>query len=110
MADQLTFMTIGVQAFAAPKRGRHYVKPRGYIAPPGSGPAGETCGSCQHIVRANSGRYRKCALAERAWSHGRSTDVLARSPACSRWERIAPALDVRGGKASEIVETREIPL
>jgi hypothetical protein len=57
----------------------------GYIMPPGTGPAGETCGSCRHIAR--SRRFRKCGLARMKWTHGFKTDILARSPACSRWEK-----------------------
>ena len=68
-----------------PKGGKHYTVPRGYVMPPGSGPAGETCGSCKHMA-GRGGRYRKCRLAESKWTHGPATDVLARSPACSKWE------------------------
>jgi hypothetical protein len=61
-----------------------HAKQWGYIMPPGTGPAGETCGSCRHIMRTR--RYRKCRLNEANWTGGFKTDVLARSPACSRWE------------------------
>ena len=60
----------------------------GYYAPPGTGPAGETCGSCQHIVRARGGRYRKCGLARAIWTGGPKTDVLARAPACLKWAAV----------------------
>jgi hypothetical protein len=61
--------------------------PKGYIAMPGSGPAGETCGSCKHLVRKQMSKtYLKCALASSFWTGGRGSDVLARSPACKRWE------------------------
>lgn len=60
----------------------------GYIMPPGSGPAGETCASCRHIVRTL--RYRKCALARAHWTHGFKTDILAKAPACSRWTKPEP--------------------
>lgn len=61
--------------------------PQGYAAPPGTGPAGETCGSCRHIARLRYARiYLKCELNERAWTHGRKTDILARTPACRKWE------------------------
>lgn len=63
------------------------VKRKGlYAARPGTGPVGETCGSCKHIVRAWNGRYRKCDLVRRLWTHGPGTDIKARSPACSKWE------------------------
>jgi hypothetical protein len=58
----------------------------GYIMPPGTGPAGHTCGDCMHIVRTR--RYRKCGLAQARWTHGFKTDILARSPACSRWKPV----------------------
>jgi hypothetical protein len=61
--------------------------PRGYAALPGTGPHGETCGSCRHKVRvAAAGHYLKCALVRRAWTHGMATDIRARWPACQRWE------------------------
>lgn len=72
-----------------PKGGKHYVKQRGYAALPGTGPAGETCGSCQHMV-GRGGRFRKCALIEPKWTHSPRTDVLARSPACLKWRAISP--------------------
>lgn len=77
-----------VPAIAAkPVHGKHYCEPRGYAMPPGSGPAGETCGTCQNLTRAQytAGRYYKCALAKSLWTHGRKTDVLVHSPACAKW-------------------------
>lgn len=56
-----------------------------YAAPPGSGPEGQTCGSCEHIVRAR--KYRKCELVSSKWTHGPGTDIKARAPACSKWEK-----------------------
>jgi hypothetical protein len=64
--------------------GRHYVKPWGYFAPPGTGPEGHTCGDCMHIARFR--RYAKCELARGKWTNGRASDVLSRSPACREWE------------------------
>lgn len=60
----------------------------GYAAPPGTGPAGETCGTCSHCsvrVHTSAGRNRKfykCGVMVQTWSFCRSTDVLASSPAC----------------------------
>lgn len=53
---------------------------------PGTGPAGETCGSCARCYRAPNGRYRKCELVRALWSGGTATDIKARSAACSKWE------------------------
>jgi hypothetical protein len=56
----------------------------GYAWPPGSGPAGETCGSCRHLVAHGRTRnYWKCGLV--AWTHGAATDIRKRSPACELW-------------------------
>ncbi len=85
MNEQLTFTTLGGETVTVKKRGKHYVQPRGYAHHPGSGPEGETCGSCKHIVR-KSRRYRKCGLNRARWTHGPGSDILAGSPACSKWE------------------------
>ena len=68
-----------------PKGGKNYVRQRGYAAMPGTGPAGETCATCKNCARFR--KWAKCRLIERKWTGGRATDVLMRSPACSRWER-----------------------
>lgn len=81
---QLTFTTIGGEVVTANQRGKNYVQPRGYFYHPGTGPAGETCGSCKHCASGN--RYSKCALNRARWTHGRATDILVRSPACRHWE------------------------
>ena len=61
--------------------------PAGYAATPGTGPAGETCGSCAHRrVISCAKRYHKCGLMQRIWTGGRKTDILVRSPACAKWE------------------------
>lgn len=62
-------------------------KLRGYAAKPGTGPADQTCGSCKHLHRNRLAKtYLKCALMKQFWTGGAGTDVLARSPACSKWE------------------------
>jgi hypothetical protein len=66
---------------------RKPTRPKGYAWTPGTGPAGETCSSCSHIVRVRMSRtYLKCGLVRAQWSHGPGTDILARSPACAKWE------------------------
>lgn len=62
-------------------------KPRGYAALPGTYcglEKPETCGTCAHTV--DFGRFKKCGLVRGAWTHGRATDILVRTPACRRWE------------------------
>jgi hypothetical protein len=57
-----------------------------YAALPGTGPAGETCGSCKNIVRRQWDKiYLKCGLCRDRWTKGPGTDIKARSPACSKW-------------------------
>jgi hypothetical protein len=86
-SGQLTFQTMGGDTVTVPVRSKRYVQQRGYAAPPGTGPQGETCGSCKHIHREE--KYRKCSLNRAAWTGGPRTDILARAPACLKW--IAPA-------------------
>lgn len=66
-------------------KGKHYVQPKGYAALPGGGPTGETCGSCRFLARFP--KYFKCKLVRDRWTGGRGSDILFRSPACSKWER-----------------------
>jgi CRISPR/Cas system CSM-associated protein Csm3 (group 7 of RAMP superfamily) len=65
-----------------PVRGKHYVQPKGYAAPPGSGPKGKTCADCENIQRDRN--WAKCALARH--SGCRATDILLRSPSCRFFE------------------------
>lgn len=64
-------------------------KLRGYAGNPGRGPKGETCRTCE-FYRHRLGRYRKCGLLERVWTHGPGTDILAGSPACQFWKPKPP--------------------
>lgn len=65
----------------------------GYAAPPGTGPASETCKTCKFKVSCGGpkhGRAKsfiKCELRRATWTHGEGTDILAGSPACSKWEK-----------------------
>lgn len=71
-----------------PKRGKHYIEPRGYAFSPGTGPAGETCGTCRFYCSMNRGkRFAKCEKARSSWTHSRRTDVLSRAAACKFWEK-----------------------
>jgi hypothetical protein len=60
----------------------------GYAAPPGTGPEGKTCRDCAHKLRlGNFGgkSFLKCDLRRATWTGGEGTDILARSPACSKF-------------------------
>jgi hypothetical protein len=73
----------------AKPRGKHYVAPRGYAAPPGTGPAGETCGTCKHAHRYV--HFAKCGHSARRHfnTNGAATDIRLRTAACSKWESAA---------------------
>lgn len=59
-----------------------------YADRPGTGPAGETCGSCKNRAFIHLARvYSKCGLMRHQWTGGGGTDVKVRAPACSKWER-----------------------
>lgn len=66
---------------------RTATKKNGYAATPGTGPDDETCKTCNHkTYHERTKRYYKCDLVN--WGHGAGTDILLRSPACHRWEKI----------------------
>lgn len=69
-------------------RSRHWILQRGYAAIPGTGPDGESCGTCKHAQR--HGRYSKCGHPYRLGrnTHGPATDILLRMASCSKWERL----------------------
>lgn len=64
---------------------------RGYAADPGTGPEGETCGSCKYIHRVKnwSGRkyWAKCGHPLGYISHSTASDIKVRAPACRCWEQ-----------------------
>ena len=62
-----------------------------YADVPGTGPAGETCGSCLHKRRMSNGGKRawhKCRLTRERWTGGSASDIRVRTPACRKWEPI----------------------
>lgn len=73
-------------------RGKHYVEPRGYAAAPGTGPLNKTCRDCAHYTHREgvAGTYPKCGANRARWTGGRGSDILARAPACNRFEEPAP--------------------
>jgi hypothetical protein len=61
---------------------------KGYAAEPGTGPKGETCGTCKHHVKKRMAKtYHKCALMEACWTGGGATDIKVRSAACRHWQQ-----------------------
>ena len=90
MRPTFTYTNLLGETITLPKRGEHYIEPRGYFRPPGTGPVGESCGTCKHktYVSGVAGRYIKCALAQFKWTGGRGSDILAGSPACEGWEKL----------------------
>lgn len=73
-------------AFALPTK--RTKKDAAHAAPPGTGPEGETCKSCLHIYRNRLSKvYLKCDLMRAHWTGGGGTDIRAKDPACSKWER-----------------------
>ncbi len=63
----------------------------------GSGPDGETCGTCLHalLTRSRGGsRFYKCGVMRAHWTSGAGTDIRLKWPACSHWEGIPkPVVD-----------------
>jgi len=55
----------------------------------GTGPAGETCGTCTHLahVQYHDRTYLKCAKMRSRWTNGAGTDVRAKDAACRWWDR-----------------------
>ena len=72
---------------ARDSRGRLPTKKQGHFANPGTGPKGETCGTCLHLVRhqLSSKAVFKCALARSIWTHGPGSDIRCKDAACGGW-------------------------
>ena len=80
---QLDLMVMPASALAARKNSNK----RGHAAVPGTGPSGETCKTCDHLVRKiMGGTYLKCGLVEAYWTGGSATDVRAGDAACRQWK------------------------
>lgn len=77
-------------AMTPAEKRRKYSQPRGYAAPPGTGPKGETCRTCAFACghRHNAKTYYKCDLIKP--TNGAGTDIRLKSPACSRWKKEEP--------------------
>ena len=81
---QINFKTLGGDSVSYPIRGKNYIVKRGYAAPPGTGPSGETCKTCRHRMQYR--RWNKCLLARDKWTGGPASDILAGAAACRLWE------------------------
>ena len=73
---------------------RRTTRPLGYAFRPGSGPEGETCGTCEHAcrLRYHNKTYYKCEIVQHRWTHGAGSDILLKSPACTAWAKDKPGL------------------
>ena len=61
---------------------------RAHAALPGTGPDGETCGSCKFLVRfRQANAWFKCGLREKQWTGGHATDICKKDLACRHWEK-----------------------
>lgn len=87
--DLVSYRTASGKVVEVVNRGKHYVEPRGYADKPGTGPAGETCGSCKFCMVGYRRRFKKCELNKAAWTHTRRTDILTGAAACAKWEKPA---------------------
>jgi hypothetical protein len=86
MPDDLFVLSESALRHAKEWREAH-PRQRGHAAPPGTGPAGETCRTCKWLRKVNGGRrvYSKCGLGR--ISAGPGTDIRLKDPACRHWER-----------------------
>lgn len=74
---------------ASALKARRLSKKHGHAALPGTGPVGETCAGCAHLVRRQMSKaYLKCGLMAVYWTRGEGSDVRAADPACRRWEAV----------------------
>ncbi len=92
--DALKISTRPVLVLTASKpRGKHYIEPRGYAAPPGTGPADKQCRHCANYTHQGgvAGSYPKCYANRARWTGGRGSDILASAPACNKYEAPEPS-------------------
>lgn len=75
---------------------------KGHAAPPGTGPAGKTCGDCKHCDYVKrSKRYFKCGLLRHAWTNGPGTDIRKRDAACRYFELLRTTKDAKETKGKK---------
>lgn len=92
------------RALTPEERRRLNTKPKtkktGHAWRPGTGPQGETCKTCKHLVRKQMSKtYLKCGLMSAHWTGGAGTDVRAGDPACREWAALTPTNGTREGAA-----------
>ena len=63
---------------------------------PGTGPAGQTCGTCSKCSRISyhNKTYRKCHVLMKHWTHGPGTDIRKKDLACKSWEPATLTIEV----------------
>lgn len=90
-------MTAELDMFGAPVPVALTAKQRkelaqGYARRPGSGPVGETCGTCANCYASHYNRktYYKCEVIRHRWTNGPGTDIRKKSPACDLWQPYTP--------------------
>lgn len=87
MPDELALMTLPPSALAARRKSNK----RGHASPPGTGPKGESCKTCAHVVRKGMSKtYLKCGIMRAHWTGGGATDVRSGDAACSQWSALKP--------------------
>jgi hypothetical protein len=58
-------------------------------AKPGTGPDGETCGTCAHCTKTGRRRiYYKCGKIRPNWTHGSETDLRLKDQACMFFKKV----------------------
>lgn len=95
-----------------PKRG---LSANGYPYPPGSGPEGETCATCEFKVKVPGGRrsYWKCLKfhsprTEHQWSGSISSDIRLKSPACKLWEPALSKVPIQTNRDRVAIEEKDL--
>ena len=86
--SQMDLMDLPEVAPPSVKHTRVRAKSTGHAGVPGTGPQGETCKSCSHLMRRATYRktFLKCALRKAEWTGGKGTDIRAKDAACGKWE------------------------
>jgi hypothetical protein len=79
----------GFEQQARRAMGSAYVRrDRAHPYAPGSGPTGQTCGTCAKCIQRREYRrnFYKCRVMQKSWSRGPSTDIRLKDKACLAWE------------------------